>query len=147
MRLIPPRLKSPSAVAPGSAPGSMPETVRAPLYKAQNYFTVPDGESKLLYSAEGWVKARLYLENAGPVVVGESQNITPVLSGKGMTLPTGEWCEWTLTKGSRIFIAAESVNRVKFNIAPVPFAEQLGAFFGSSLQTMRSMLAALTGRK
>lgn len=84
------------------------------------YFTVA-GETKLLYSAETWVKARLVLENAGPVAVGTDQNLTPVLSGKGVLLPTNIEIEFYLSRGDRIFIAAEAINRVRFIVEPVPY--------------------------
>ena len=106
--------------------------------RAYTYFTVA-GETKLLYSAEGWVKARLNLEDAGPVSIGMDQNITPVLSGKGILLPTNEEVEFYISRGDRIFIAAESINRVRFIVEPVPF-------LGSILMALNAV-AGLVGRK
>ena len=92
--------------------------------RANTYFTSV-GETRLLYSAESWVKARLQLEDAGPVAIGMDQGITPVLSGRGILLPTNEWVEFYISRGDRIYIAAESINRVKFIVEPVPFLGQI----------------------
>lgn len=88
------------------------------------YFTTP-GETRLLYSAPTWVKIRLTLENAGPVSVGTKQIITPVLSGRGILLLTDDEITFTLPRGNRLFIAAESVNRVKVIVEPFAWLEQL----------------------
>ena len=94
--------------------------------RMNTYFTKP-GETSLLYSAEGWVFVRLTLEDAGPVSVGMDQNITPVLSGRGVLLPTNIERHFTMTKGDRIFIAAEAINRVSFTIEPMGISAILGA--------------------
>ena len=50
--------------------------------------------------------------------------MSPVLSGKGILLTTGEDEKWILPKGDRIFIAAESVNRVKWSVQPIAYGDQ-----------------------
>lgn len=109
--------------------------------RAYTYFTTP-GETKLLYSAEGWVKARLILEDAGPVSIGMDQNTNPVLSGKGILLPTNEEIHFVISKGDRIFIAAEAINRVKFIIEPLPYVGLL-----SSIQGALDAISSLVGKK
>lgn len=91
------------------------------------YFTdAPFGESKLLYSAETWVRVELQLETPGPVAVSTRQDVVPVLSGKGVLLPPdGEPIKFILPKGDRVFIASESFNRVRFFIEPIPWLEQI----------------------
>jgi hypothetical protein len=84
------------------------------------YFTVADGVSKLLFSANFWCTTKLTLETAGPVAAGTREDVVPVLSGKGILLTTLVEEEWVLAKGDRIFIAAESINRVKFIVEPLP---------------------------
>lgn len=121
--------------APPSLPTVKPTSTKTRMY---TYFTEA-GETKLLYSAETWVKARLILEDAGPVAIGTDQNITPVLSGKGIVLPTGVEVEFYISRGDRIFIAAEAVNRVRFIIDPIPF---LG-----SIQMALDAIVNLIGRK
>jgi hypothetical protein len=139
-RLNLPRLRNAITEAKGPLdrfqPPSEPYAIQAPLINLKTYFTVADGQTHLLYTAQSWVKARLMLENAGPVAIGHDQEITPVLSGRGLLLPTLEWVEFNMTKGSRIFIAAEAINRVKLQIAPVPLAEQLGSWFSAVLNLL-----------
>jgi hypothetical protein len=90
------------------------------------YFTQPDGQSHLLYSAEIWVRIEFQLETAGPVAVGTRQEIMPVLSGRGVLLPPdGEPVKWIMPRGDRIFIASETLNRVKVIIEPIPWLEQI----------------------
>jgi hypothetical protein len=73
------------------------------------------------------------------VAVGMDQNITPVLSGKGILLPTNEQVEFYLSKGDRVFIAAESINRVRFITDPIPYLGQISMAL--------SALGSLVGRK
>jgi hypothetical protein len=123
------------------APPALPTVKAEPaLFRAETYFTVPDGQTHLLYTAQSWVKVRLLLESAGPVVYGQNQGITPVLSGRGSRLITGEEKEIELTKGSRIFIAAEAINRVSFSVSPIPFSDVIGGW-------VSALLGAITGRK
>lgn len=123
--------------APGevgrSVPGPLRGEVRTPQVNTEvpggtdiyTRFTQVTGRSELFYSAEKWVRIRLLLETAGPVSVSTRQDITPVLSGKGILLQTGEYVEFTLARGDRLFIAASSVNRVQVIIEPFPWLESL----------------------
>lgn len=90
------------------------------------YFTVIGG-THLLYSAENNVRIRLWLEDAGPVAVGTDAQLDPVLSGRGVLLETAPApaFEQVLSKSDRIYIAAETVNRVKVQIEPIPWLEQI----------------------
>ena len=98
------------------------QTYRTEIY---TYFTVPDGDTQLLYSAENWVRIKLTLETAGPVAVGQSATLNPVLSGRGRLLDTDVEFEAYLPKGTRLFVVSESVNRISVTIEPVPWLEQL----------------------
>lgn len=99
------------------------------------YFTRPTAGTLLLYSAENWVRARLMLETAGDVVVATNrQNITPVLSGKGILLPFNVEITFPLSKNNRIFIASNTVNRVKFIIEPIPWQEQIALMLSKSIE-------------
>jgi hypothetical protein len=104
----------------GETPGAL-QNARTDLY---TYFT-QIGDSRLLYSADRWVTVRLTLETAGPVDIGTAANITPVLSGKGRSLITGVEFETRLAKGSRLYITAQSINRVLVTIEPIPWMEQI----------------------
>jgi hypothetical protein len=90
------------------------------------YLTVASGASELLFSAEDWIRIEFQLETAGPVAVGTKQNLSPVLSGKGILLPAdGEPVRFIVPRGDRVYIAADAVNRVKVMIEPLPWIEQV----------------------
>jgi hypothetical protein len=90
------------------------------------YFTTQIGTTQLLYNADKeWVTLILRLETAGPVVIGEKQNLVPVLAGKGRLLPTDDDVEFILPKGQRLYIAASAVNRVAFTVEPLPLLQQI----------------------
>lgn len=87
------------------------------------YFTQPTGVTRELFTAEFWLRATLTLETAGPVAVGTRQEIAPVLSGKGIILTTDIPVPFVLSRGDRLYIAAESINRVKIVREPLPGGE------------------------
>ena len=89
------------------------------------YFTVPDGQTKLLYSAEQWTRIRIELEDAGPVAIGTAQELGNVLQGVGILLETNELLEFDLPRGDRLYIVAGTLNRVKFIAQPIPWQEQI----------------------
>jgi hypothetical protein len=95
------------------------------------YFTKPTrvgDDIPVLYSGDRlWARVKLTLETAGPVAVGQSSQLLPVLSGKGALLPTGGQMEFVIAKGTRLYIASTSVNRVKVTIEPLPWLEQITA--------------------
>jgi len=108
------------------------------------YFTVPSGETELLYSSENWVRIELQLETAGPVSVGTREEVSPVLSGKGILLPTGdESIEFVLPKGNRLYVASGSINRVKVIVEPIPWIEQLLMQIESGFGGLRGILGAI----
>jgi len=109
------------------------------------YFTKPTGVTELLYSAEDWVRINLQLETAGPVAVGTRDSVTPVLSGKGVLLPNiGDTSfEFILARGNRLWIASESINRVKVVIEPIPFLEKILR----SVDGLSGIFGALVRRK
>lgn len=97
------------------------------------YFTQV-GETRLLYSSSAnWVRIIMQLETAGPVAVGQREELTPVLSGKGILLPTGEDYTFVLPPNARLFITSESINRVKFTVEPIPWLQQIFAAIESGL--------------
>lgn len=112
------------------------------------YFTKPTGLSELLYSAESWINISLVLETAGPVAVSTRQDVTPVLSGKGILLaPDGEPTRFVLPRGDRLYIAAEAVNRVKVVIEPFPWIEQILLSLENNFQSLGGLLRSVVSRK
>lgn len=90
-----------------------------------------------LYEAERWVRLRLTLETAGPVAVGTRDSITPVLSGKGILLPTNVELQFSMGKGDKLYIAATAINRVRVIVEPIPWGEQIANMVGSLLRKGR----------
>lgn len=104
----------------------------------------PSGATPILYNGDrNWAKVTLTLDTAGPVVVGNRADLAPIFSGKGWTLTTGEPVTFTIAKGTRLYVLSSSVNRVKVEIAPVPWLEQITALAEGILAQLRSM----SGRK
>lgn len=112
-----------------TAPSPQAEQGRAEVRTyVQTYFTKVANDTDLLYNGDRqWARVTLELETAGPVVVGTVQKITPVLSGKGIQLTTNEERTITVAKGTRLYIASTSVNRVKVTVEPLPWLEQITA--------------------
>jgi hypothetical protein len=119
------RSKEVSRALPDSKGGETPKQLQTYRTEIYTYFTRATGETSLLYSAENWVRMKLTLETAGPVAIGTSASLEPVLSGRGILLDTDREFEAYLPKGARIFIISETVNRVSVTIEPVPWLEQL----------------------
>ena len=108
------------------------------------YFTQVGG-SRLLYSSEGWIRVRMKLETAGPVAIGTRQEITPVLSGRGILLDTDGEYETVLAKGDRLFMASETVNRVKFTVEPIPFLGQIAFELAANTRGVINALKGVAG--
>lgn len=115
-----------SRALPDAKGGEEPKDLQRWRTDAYELFTTTIGESKLFYSADQWVRIKLTLETAGPVAIGIGRtDILPVLSGKGRLLTTDEQWEVYIPKGTRVYYAAENVNRVATTIEPLPWMEQL----------------------
>ena len=142
-----------ASIAIPNARGGEARTFQNYRTEVSTYFTQPSSEQQLMYSAENWVRFKVTLETAGPVAIGTSEQIAPVLSGKGRLLDTGTEYEIYLARGSRIYVASESVNRLSVTIEPIPWMEQLSGEIVNVAQTVAStfqrvgdaIVAALTG--
>jgi hypothetical protein len=97
-------------------------------------YTTRTSGTYLLYEAERWVRLRLTLETAGPVDVGTRDNIEPVLSGKGLSLPTNVELQFSMSKGDKLYVAATSINRIRVIVEPIPWGEQIANMIGSLLR-------------
>lgn len=106
------------------------------------YFTFVGG-SRLLYSAESWTKVRLRLETAGPVAVSTRQEITPVLSGKGILLPVGVIIDFNLPKGDRLFITAGAIHRVTLFTEPGQDDPELASTVSAKIASALGLLARI----
>ncbi|MDX1421487.1 MAG: hypothetical protein R3322_00015 [Kiloniellales bacterium] len=137
------QLFNPMAPPPPSfAPQAPSAAGREPSRRTDTYtFVTQVGGNRLLYSAEDWVRVNLRLETAGPVVVSTREDVVPVLSGKGIEIPDDDDLTFVLPRGNRLFYSAESVNRVRFFVEPIPWLETLLRVIDSGF---RSLLAALS---
>lgn len=112
------------------------------------YFTDPDGQTKLFYNGDRiWAHVTLTLETAGPVAIGNKQNITPVLSGKGELLETGQAKRLVIGRSNRLYIASTSINRVKVEIEPVPWLEQITGTLANLAAGVGAAVQRLLGGK
>jgi hypothetical protein len=109
-----------------------PETIPSPDQRAGNYkseattYFTKAGPTRQLYTADRkWAKVTLLLQTAGPVAVGFSQTIIPVLSGKGILLATLVPAEFRVARGNKLWIASTAVNRVSVQIEEEPWLEQI----------------------
>lgn len=97
--------------------------------KYNTYITQPPApgqQPRAIYEGDRlWAVVTLTLETAGPVAVSDMPNLFPVLSGKGLLLPTGQPMQFKIAKGTRLYVAATAVNRIKVQIDPVPWLEQI----------------------
>lgn len=113
-------------------------------YAAYTYIATPPkpGESTpILYNGDRlWVRVTLTLETAGPVAVGDKAALAPVTSGRGILLDTNQATVLTVAKGSRVYVLANTVSRIKVQIEPLPWLEQITGILG---QAANAVLAKL----
>jgi hypothetical protein len=80
----------------------------------------------ILYNGDRlWARITVTLETAGPVSVGTMSNLDPVLGGNGTLLTTNAPVVFDISKGTRLYILATGVNRVKLVVAPIPWLEMI----------------------
>lgn len=103
--------------------------------QVSTYFTkipVDGAEPEILYNGDRmWANVTMTLETAGPVAVGQSQQLSPVLSGKGILLETDVPLTLTIAKGTRLYIRSTSINRVKLIIEPFAWLETITGLIGT----------------
>src|SRR5262245_3660571 len=100
------------------------------------YFTkvpVVGQPTEIIYNGDRlWARVTLTLETAGPVAVGNMASISPVLSGKGQLLETDVPLSFYIAKGTRLYVAAAGINRIKRVIEPVPWLETITGMLGAA---------------
>lgn len=99
------------------------------------YITNSDGKSRVLYNGDRtWSAVTLTLQTGGPVSVGDKQNLGTVTSGQGILLLTGVPMKFTIGKGTKLYVASNSIDRIAVQIEPFPWLEMISTF----LQTIAS---------
>ena len=117
---------------PGAAPGG---AVQAPApatsfaeganqIQLSTYTTQAVSGTQTLYNADRqWARVTLTLTTAGPVQVGEKQDLGPVTAGQGISLQTGVPVVLDVARGNRLFVTSSAVNRITVVVAPYPWLE------------------------
>lgn len=98
--------------------------------QVSTYLTKPRGTDILYNGDRLWAKLTLTLQTAGPVAVGQQQSLRPVLGGAGTLLTPGVPYVVTIGKGTRLYIAANTVNRVAVQVEPFPWLENITGLAG-----------------
>jgi hypothetical protein len=132
-------------VATPPVPGFSAQTVEVTT-EIFTYLTkaATDGVSQVLYNGDRqYAEVSLTLETAGPVTVGNKQNLLPVLSGKGELLETGVPRSIVIAKGNRLWVAATGINRIKVEIKPLPWLELIAGMTSSGTATLQAIYQAI----
>lgn len=115
----------------------------------QTYFTsLPNvGEATpILYNGDRlWARITLTLETAGPVAIGTQSNIDPVLSGKGQLLQTGVPVVFDVMKGTRLYVLATGINRIKFVTSPLPWLEMITGLVAQLVSVFKPAIPVALG--
>jgi hypothetical protein len=129
-----PKAPGPPDPTLATAPGPQTEQGRAETRSFLDTYFTKQGATTIIYNGDRqWARVTLTLETAGPVAVGTAQNIGPALSGKGQLLTTNVPVTFTIAKGSRLYVVATGVNRVKRSVEPVPWLEQITGLISALL--------------
>ncbi len=136
-----PTIATPEPIAAGGGQ----ENRNTDIYTYNTIVGMDGSQTPILYNGDrNWAKVTLVLDTAGPVVVGNRADIAPIFSGKGWPLTTGEPIEFIIAKGTRLYVFSSARNRVKVEIAPLPWLEQITALSSGILS---ELIALRTGRK
>lgn len=109
------------------------------------FFTQGNGITKVLYNGDRqWANVSLLLETAGPVAVGvNKEQLSPVLGGSGILLITNVQRTIPVAKGSRLYIASTTVNRVQITIEPFAWQEQIDDANLQAANAVRDLVGAM----
>jgi hypothetical protein len=100
------------------------------------------GQVVPLYTADqSWARVVVTLETAGPVEVASVANFKPFLSGKAQTLQTGVPLTFDCARGSKLFIGASTVERVKLTVEPLPWLEQIAGGITNVVGGIRNLFS------
>lgn len=136
-------------VAQGDAPASTPGDSDNRTFVDTFFTKVPvSGEQPpIIYNGDrAWARVTLTLETAGPVAVGNQSSIAPVLSGKGQLLETDVPVTFNIAKGTRLYVAAAGINRVKRVIEPIPWLETITGLVGGVITTLGGVISSARSR-
>jgi hypothetical protein len=120
-------------IAQAPVPSDMPATQDGRTLISTFFTSLPNvgDPTQIIYNGDRlWARITLTLENAGPVSVGTMSNLDPVLGGNGTLLTTNEPVVFDIYKGTRLYVLATGVNRIKLVVAPYPWLEMITGLVG-----------------
>lgn len=115
-------------VAQSPAASDNPATIDGRTLISTYFTSLPNvgDATPILYNGDRlWGRITVTLETAGPVSVGTMSSLDPVLGGNGTLLTTNVPVVFDIYKGTRLYILATGVNRVKLVVAPIPWLEMI----------------------
>ncbi len=121
---------------------------RTQVYTYITKVPMPGQATPTIYNGDRlWARVTLTLENAGPVAVGQSSNLGGINSGIGQLLETDVPMPFTIAKGTKLYVLATAVNRIKVTVEPLPWLEQITALLTNKLDAMIDAINRTVGRK
>lgn len=129
------------APTPADTPGAGENRISITTFFTQ---VVPVGSpAQLIYNADRmWAKVTLTLRTAGPVAVGQLDQLGPVGSGKGQELQTDVPLSFTIAKGNPLYVVASSVNSISVVIEPYPWLETITGLTTGMVRPAQAAVAA-----
>lgn len=115
-------------VAQAPAPSDTPATQDGRTLISTFFTSLPNvgDATQIIYNGDRlWGRITLTLESAGPVSIGTMSNLDPVLGGNGTLLTTNVPVVYDIYKGTRLYVLATGVNRIKVVVAPIPWLEMI----------------------
>jgi hypothetical protein len=111
----------------------------------RTFLTLAGQITQLVPAQRSWVKGTFILETAGPVEISTSSQ-WQFLNGQGMTLITDQPITVTLPRGTNLYVQSGSSNRVRYQVEPYPWLEQITGSVQQGFAKLAQALMALTGR-
>lgn len=130
---------------PSSKQGETPGQLQEFSTNLSTVFTRVGGTQQI-YAADRWVTFKVTLQTAGPVDLGTRADITPVLSGKGRGLVTGQELTLVVGKGTRVYYTAAAVNRLLVTIEPIPWLQQIAMEIRNNASSIIKSLVSIAAK-
>lgn len=105
------------------------------------YRPVSTTSIELINTQEDWYLFKVKKETTGQVVIGESQELLPVDSGRGVGIMDDEWTDMVLSPGTILFAAAPTEESIAIVEQIIPLRQIFEALY--SLPQMVDLLKAM----
>ena len=88
--------------------------------------TVPNDKAALLVNATDWLDVTVLKETSGTVVIGTKPDLSPVGSGKGMSIPVDVMVKFLLTPDSSLYVYSDTATqKLSVIIQPLELFSQM----------------------